>query len=147
MAGGGAHNACSKSRRRNHQPQSRTIGCEVRWGQKAGFITAGHVGNPLHANLFDNNGALGTVVYTNNPTGHGSAIEDDVAVVEYAAHVGPMNPRYGAGVARGGDSVTVLIRRQVSATIMGYGHHIWMPSQNATVGDMYQGRRCRLLTR
>jgi hypothetical protein len=118
-------------------PIKGTIGCEVQWGKKSGFITAGHVGQPLQSDVFGRQGKLGKVVYTNNPIGHGTVPEDDVAVVEYAPQIGPMNPRAAVGSAKGGDGVAVVLAKHMPATIMGYCHHVWLPSQNATLGDTY----------
>jgi hypothetical protein len=56
------------------------VGCGVRWSNRYGFLTAGHVAS-ISVNVLFGGNQVGTVVYSNNPAGHGLKIEEDVAVV------------------------------------------------------------------
>jgi hypothetical protein len=120
------------------KPLPGTIGCGVKWANKLGFLTAGHVGTPVNTALADQNGALGVVVYSNDPAGHGSVIEDDVAVVELPQGHAPVPGYAGPGNGQPGERVFVKVRGgTANADIMGYNYYLYCPPHNGTCGDVY----------
>ncbi|HEY2135520.1 MAG TPA: hypothetical protein VGH49_06505 [Xanthobacteraceae bacterium] len=119
-------------------PLPGTIGCGVKWAKKFGFMTAGHVAAPVNTTVADQNGPLGVVVYSNDPAGHGSAIEDDVAVVELPQGHAPVPAYAGPGNGQPGEWVDVELRaNKRSAQLMGYNYYLYLPPYNGTCGDVY----------
>jgi hypothetical protein len=64
------------------RPLPGTTGCNVRWGGKIGFLTAGHVVGKTGVGVYAG-GVAGTSVYASDPTNRGVQVVDDVAVVDY----------------------------------------------------------------
>lgn len=113
-----------------------TIGTQVRWNAGSGFLTAGHVAPSLGTIVYDGSTAVGKVVWTNDPAGHGTAIEPDTAVAELNSGLSLSNPI--AAAASAGPAATVSVLSSGNAgTIMGLSQFLFMPSQNATCGDTY----------
>jgi hypothetical protein len=117
-------------------PSVGTIGAQVRWNSGNGFLTAGHVAPAVHAGVFDGATQIGTVVWSNDPTGHGVTVEPDVAVIELQPGVTIINPIPGKATAGPTATITVLSSSN-SGVIMGLSQFLFMPSQNATCGDTY----------
>jgi hypothetical protein len=121
-------------------PISGTIGCKVSWGTSTGFLTAGHVGKPVSATITTGSTKLGTVVYSNDPKGNGTKVEDDVALVRLLPGSTLTNTITASAVAGPGDTVSITRAggaSAVSATIMGYCCWVYFPAQNGTCGDTY----------
>lgn len=116
-------------------PSRGTIGTQVRWNSGSGFLTAGHVAPLLHASVHDFGSYVGDVVWTNDPTGHGGAVEPDVAVIELHSPVGLSNPIVGSTTAGPAAAVSIL-SSGISGVIMGISQFLFMASQNATCGDI-----------
>ena len=118
-------------------PLSGTVGSDLHWTGGTGFATAGHVAGASGTTLYDASGAIGDVVWSNDPCGHGAgSIEPDFAVVRLSAGVGFASSMSGPVTAPPNASVTVL-RSATPADIMGFCVYVFMPLQNATCGDMY----------
>lgn len=115
-------------------PNVGRVGCQVSWSTGSGFVTAGHVAPSVGSNVSDSTGSIGTVVWANDPASHGVTIEPDVAVIESAVALGSPIAR---SVVAGPASVVTVVSSGTSATIMGFNHFLYLPSQNATCGDTY----------
>jgi len=119
-------------------PNSGTVGSNVSWKSFSGFLTAGHVANPVSAAVADPSGTLGKIAYSNDPAGHGKVVEADVAVVELAP--GVTCGRQIPNTATGNPNDAVVVRGQlgsVNANIMGKLAWVFFPTYNATCGDTY----------
>jgi hypothetical protein len=117
-------------------PSVGTIGTQVRWNSGSGFLTAGHVAPSVRASVYDGSACIGSVAWSNDPAGHGTAVEPDVAVIELQTGVSFSNPIVSAATAAAAASVTILSSGN-SGVIMGLSQFLFMPSQNATCGDTY----------
>ena len=113
-----------------------TVGTQVTWSSGNGFLTAGHVAPTVHAPVFEGNTNIGAVVWSNDPAGHGTAVEPDIAVIELASGVKVTNPITRTATA--GPAATITIHSsQTPGTIMGMSQFLFMQQQNATCGDIY----------
>jgi hypothetical protein len=117
-------------------PSVGTIGTQVTWNSGRGFVTAGHVAPSVHATVVEGHTHIGAVAWSNDPTGHGTAIEPDLAVIELLHGVTLTNPIARAATA--GPAATInILSSKVSGIIMGMSQFLFMPRQNATCGDTY----------
>jgi hypothetical protein len=115
-----------------------TAGVAVSWNSGTGFLTAGHVAPYLFADVSDGVTKIGSVVWTNDPTGHGALIEPDVAVVELLPGFS-MSPATGKAVAGPAAAISVL-SSGAAGFVMGLSGFVYMtyPSgSHGTCGDTY----------
>ncbi len=117
-------------------PSLGTIGTQVTWNSGRGFVTAGHVAPAVYATVLEGSTQVGVVAWTNDPTGHGTAVEPDVAVIELNDGITLTNPIARAAIAGPASMITIL-SSQTSGMIMGMSQFLFMPKQNATCGDTY----------
>jgi hypothetical protein len=112
-------------------------GCGVRWSNRYGFITAGHVAS-LNSPFFWNGKQIGSVVYSNNPAGHGLKVEEDAAIVEVSSSTNFTQNISTLGVVSAGDKVSIQ-SPNVSGMkqIQGYATVFNSPISNATYGELY----------
>jgi hypothetical protein len=121
-----------------NSPNPGTVGCNVRWGGKSGFLTAGHVVRQTGVPVFVAGTQVGTSAYCNDPTNHGTRIEDDVAVVEVTS--GPLMMRF-AGSAHGAPNApvsVVVVGAAPNTNLRSYSAWTFSPALNATWGNLYQ---------
>jgi hypothetical protein len=119
-------------------PHVGTLGAGVMWSGKQGFLSAGHVAKPVNAIVRSAGKTIGTIVYSNDPAGRGTAVEDDAALIELAPGVGRSNIVSSAGLAGPGATVSLVASGKAPpATIMGKSQFLFMPTANATCGDVY----------
>ena len=121
-----------------HSPSPGTLGCNVRWSGKSGVLTAGHVVRQIGLPVFVAGTQVGTSVYCNDPTNHGTAVEDDVAVIE--VNPGPLTLRFaGSAHAAPNAPVSVLaVGASPNANLRSYSAWMFSPALNATWGNLYQ---------
>jgi hypothetical protein len=112
------------------------IGTQVRWNSGVGFVTAGHVAPRVNMTVYDGSTAIGTVAWSNDPAGHGTAVEPDVAIVELQAGLSMQSTLAGPVSAGPAAMITVLASGN-AGQVMGLSQYLYMPSQNATCGDTY----------
>jgi hypothetical protein len=117
-------------------PSLGTIGTQVRWNSGSGFLTAGHVAPSVTASVYDGRRCIGTVVWSNDPAGHGTAIEPDIAVIELQPGVTLSNPIPRKTTAGPAATISVL-SSGMAGVVMGVTPFLFMQSQNATCGDTY----------
>jgi hypothetical protein len=117
-------------------PSVGTIGTQVGWSGGSGFLTAGHVAPAVGAAVYDGSNCIGSVVWSNDPAGHGGAIEPDVAVIELQPNVTISNPIRGKAIAGPAAAISVL-SSGTTGMIMGLTQFLYMQTQNATCGDTY----------
>ena len=115
-----------------------TVGCNVRWGGKVGFLTAGHVIQQTGTPVFVGGVQVGASVYCNDPSNHGTNVEDDIAVVEVTT--GPLTMRF-ASSAHGSPNApisVVVAGIAPNANLRSYSPWLFSPALNATWGNVYQ---------
>ena len=117
-------------------PSIGTIGTQVTWSSGSGFLTAGHVAPVVGAAVYDGTAHIGDVVWSNDPAGHGVAIEPDIAVIELQSGAAFSNAITGKAIAGPGAAISIL-SSGAAGQIMGLSQFLFMPSQNATCGDTY----------
>lgn len=121
------------------KPAGGTAGCQVTWSGKKGFLTAGHVAPNKGSDVHDASGKVGTVVWANNPAGHGTSIEPDVAVVECTSSV-TVNPTVSQSVKAGPAATITVTKSGKRDSVKGFALFIYLDLGNqvtATVGDTY----------
>jgi hypothetical protein len=120
------------------QPLPGTAGCNVRWGGKVGFLTAGHVVGKAGVSVVAPGGFVGTSVYACDPTNRGTLVLDDVAVVELST--GPLLMAFaGSGHGSPNAAVSVLMAGGMltGANLRGFLRWQFSPALNGTWGDLY----------
>jgi hypothetical protein len=118
-------------------PRIGTVGCQAAWNSGTGFLTAGHVAPTVHAGVFQGRTRLGTVRFTSDPAGGGTAIGADVAVVELSAGTAYSPSLGNATFAPPNTSVRIANGRGAAAVIMGFCSFVYVPKVNGTYGDTY----------
>ena len=114
-----------------------TVGAGVRWASNYGFLTAGHVA-ALNSSALCGGVPVGSVVYSNDPAGHGPKIEDDVAVIQLLSSSVFTQNISGLGQAGPGDNVSIQSPSiSAPAQIQGYATFFHSPGSNATYGELY----------
>jgi hypothetical protein len=112
-------------------------GC-VRWSSRVGFLTAGHVGGTVFSPAYSGTARIGTVVYSNDPSHHGTQVEEDVALVELAPGFSMRNPFARSSSGKPGGSVSVIAHHGFSPTALrAYCPWLFNPTLNGTWGDVY----------
>jgi hypothetical protein len=117
-------------------PSIGTIGTQATWNGGSGFLTAGHVAPVVGASVYDGSTHIGNVVWSNDPAGHGTTVEPDIAVIELQSGALFSSPITGKANAGPGASISIL-SSGTPGVIMGLSQFLFMPSQNATCGDTY----------
>src|SRR5262249_3716421 len=120
-------------------PNSGSAGCNVSWSGGRGFLTAGHVAGSPMASCYSAGVCIGTVVYSNTSSGHGTFPEDDVAVVELQPGVSLGTQLRGPAIAAPNSPVTVLGGPQFATIthIRAYLAWLYSPQMGGTWGDVY----------
>ena len=125
------------------RPVSGTVGCQVTWNSGTGFTTAGHVAPTKGTDVHDSTRKIGTVVWANDPAGHGTSIEPDIAIVECAPGVSVSPKLQQSAKARPAGAVTITSSGNKGA-IKAFSEFVVLDLGNqktATVGDSYQTDR------
>jgi hypothetical protein len=108
-------------------PNIGTVGCRVSWTGGYGFLTAGHVATASGRNVYDGRTLLGTVRFSQNPTGGGTARCADVAVVEAAFGTQFSSGYSGAANAPPNTNVTIVNSRSPGSTIIALASYFYLP--------------------
>jgi hypothetical protein len=117
-----------------------SVGCSLSWTGGVGFALAGHVAPTVGSVVYQRGNPVGTVVWANNPTGHGVSVEADFSVAEFQPGTLFNSPYSAYGQGRPYDTVQ-LVRANGppfrSARLMGMCVSMALPACNSTLGDTY----------
>jgi len=121
------------------KPKLGILGAGVKWTTGQGFLTVGHVAPTLGVAVIGQAGQIGTVVYANDPSGHGAIVEEDAAVIEVSSSVRRTGLFSSSTVPGPNDAVSVLRsgKPNAPASIMGSFQWLYMPGANGTYGEVY----------
>jgi len=118
-------------------PNIGTVGCQVKWTGGNGFLTAGHVAPTAGQNVSGGGTVFGTVRFSKDPSGGGTARCVDVAVVELASGITFSPSLSGPTSAGPSTSVSVNTVSGGSGTIIALASFFYMASMGGTYGDAY----------
>jgi hypothetical protein len=117
-----------------------SAGCSLSWSGGTGFALAGHVAPTVGAVVSQRGNPVGTVVWANNPTGHGASAEADFAVAELLPKAAFHSPYSTRVKGRPYDSVQLVKANGPpfpSSRLMGMFVSMALPAHNSTLGDTY----------
>lgn len=120
-----------------------SAGASLSWLGGSGFAMAGHVAPNIGAQVSQNGNTVGTVIWANNPTGHGTSVEADFSVVELQPGTTFSSPYTSYHQGRPYDDIQIAKpsgQPFPSSRIMGMFVSMALPTHNSTLGDTYMTR-------
>ncbi|MEM8652955.1 MAG: hypothetical protein AAGF54_20705 [Pseudomonadota bacterium] len=119
-------------------PPDGRLGPAVTWGQRRGYLVAGHVAPSVNSMAFDVGGTgIGPVLWHNNPNANPSQSKDvDVAVVEALPHINVSGLGASRHFPKSGDLLD-LSGAGTSDAVFGFCDFVRFGSRRATYGEVF----------
>jgi len=115
-----------------------TAGCQVYWPHNKGFLSVGHVSGPVGTPVYAAGQHVGTVLYANDPTNHGSQPESDVALIGLHPTIAFQSPLANSIALGANASLYVLTSAgKAFSSVRSYSLFQFSPTLQGTWGNVY----------
>lgn len=116
---------------------SGTFGAPVRWNNRRGLLTAGHVAGNVGQIVSSGSTTVGSVVASLNPASGQTGA--DVAVVELLPGISQSGATFNGSTSLTGPGNISILRNSgtIGASVLGMSPWFYFPSVNATYNDVY----------
>jgi hypothetical protein len=115
-----------------------SAGCQVHWPHHKGFLSVGHVSGPVGTPVYESGQQVGTVVYANDPTNHGTQPESDVALIDLDPTIA-FQSSLANSVALGANASLYVVTSggKTLSNVRSYSLFQFSPTLQGTWGNVY----------